>query len=37
VGILNLTNYKAPDPGDNYFGQRQLAAEVRAKYPDLFR
>lgn len=32
VGILNLTNYKAPDPEDWYFGQRMLGLEVRDIY-----
>jgi uncharacterized protein YfaS (alpha-2-macroglobulin family) len=32
VGILNLTRYQAPDPGSFYFGQRQLATEIRDLY-----
>ena len=32
VGILNLTNYKAPDPEDWFFGQRQLGLELRDLY-----
>lgn len=32
VGILNLTNYKAPDPEDWFFGQRMLGLEVRDLY-----
>jgi uncharacterized protein YfaS (alpha-2-macroglobulin family) len=32
VGILNLTNYEAPNPSEHYFGQRQLATEVRDLY-----
>jgi len=32
VGILNLTNYKAPDPEAWYFGQRQLGLEIRDLY-----
>ncbi len=32
VGILNLTNYKAPDPEDWYFGQRMLGLELRDLY-----
>ena len=35
VGILNLTNYKAPDPDDYYLGQRKLSAEVRDLYGQL--
>ncbi|NWG25533.1 MAG: alpha-2-macroglobulin family protein [Pseudorhodoplanes sp.] len=35
VGILNLTNYKPPAPGDYYFGQRQLTAEIRDLYGQL--
>jgi alpha-2-macroglobulin len=35
VGILNLTNYKPPTPDDYYFGQRQLAAEIRDLYGQL--
>ncbi|HWA18745.1 MAG TPA: alpha-2-macroglobulin family protein [Devosia sp.] len=32
VGILNLTNYKAPDPDGWYFGQRQLGVDIRDLY-----
>ena len=32
VGILNLTAYKLPDPKDYFFGQRQLAEEIRDIY-----
>ena len=32
VGILNLTNFKAPAPDDWYFGQRQLGMEIRDLY-----
>lgn len=32
VGILNLTNYKAPDPEDRFFGQRMLGLEIRDIY-----
>jgi uncharacterized protein YfaS (alpha-2-macroglobulin family) len=32
VGILNLTDYKAPDPVDWFFGQRQLGLELRDLY-----
>jgi alpha-2-macroglobulin len=35
VGILNLTNYKPPSPGDYYLGQRALAAEIRDLYGNL--
>jgi alpha-2-macroglobulin len=32
VGILNLTKYEPPAPGDWYFGQRQLGLEIRDIY-----
>ena len=32
VGILNLTDYKAPEPDSYYFGQRRLATEIRDLY-----
>ncbi len=32
VGILNLTNFKAPAPDDWYFGQRKLGMEIRDLY-----
>ncbi|WP_299414095.1 alpha-2-macroglobulin family protein [uncultured Sulfitobacter sp.] len=32
VGILNLTNFKAPDPAAHYFGQRRLGVELRDVY-----
>ncbi|WP_274628270.1 alpha-2-macroglobulin family protein [Arvimicrobium flavum] len=32
VGILNLTNYRAPDPVDWFFGQRMLGLEIRDVY-----
>jgi uncharacterized protein YfaS (alpha-2-macroglobulin family) len=35
VGILNLTNYKVPDPDGYYLGQRKLSAEVRDLYGQL--
>jgi uncharacterized protein YfaS (alpha-2-macroglobulin family) len=35
VGILNLTNYKPPSPGDYYLGQRRLSADVRDLYGQL--
>ena len=35
VGILNLTNYKAPAPEDHYLGQRKLSAEIRDLYGQL--
>jgi uncharacterized protein YfaS (alpha-2-macroglobulin family) len=35
VGILHLTNYKAPAPDDYYLGQRRLSAELRDLYGQL--
>ena len=35
VGILNLTNYKAPDPENYFLGQRKLSSEVRDLYGQL--
>ncbi len=35
VGILNLTNYKAPDPDTYYLGQRKLSSEIRDLYGQL--
>lgn len=35
VGILNLTNYKVPDPDTYYLGQRKLASEIRDLYGQL--
>jgi uncharacterized protein YfaS (alpha-2-macroglobulin family) len=32
IGILNLTQYETPDPNDYFFGQRQLASEIRDLY-----
>lgn len=32
VGILNLTNYKAPDPTNFYYGQRRMGLEMRDIY-----
>ncbi len=32
VGILNLTNFKAPAPDEWYFGQRRLGMEIRDLY-----
>ncbi len=32
VGILNLTDYKTPEPDSYYFGQRRLATEIRDLY-----
>uniref|UniRef100_UPI0035A8373C alpha-2-macroglobulin family protein n=1 Tax=Mesorhizobium sp. LHD-90 TaxID=3071414 RepID=UPI0035A8373C len=32
VGILNLTDYKAPDPVTWYYGQRRLGLELRDLY-----
>ncbi|HEV7345649.1 MAG TPA: MG2 domain-containing protein [Devosia sp.] len=35
LGILNLTNFKVPDPDGWYFGQRQLGVEIRDLYGSL--
>lgn len=35
VGILNLTNYKTPDPAGRYFGQRKLALGMHDLYGKL--
>ncbi|HSD92859.1 MAG TPA: alpha-2-macroglobulin [Methyloceanibacter sp.] len=35
VGILNLTNYKVPNPETYYLGQRKLSAEIRDLYGQL--
>ncbi|WP_010142117.1 alpha-2-macroglobulin family protein [Oceanicola sp. S124] len=32
LGILNLTNFKVPDPQGHYFGQRRLGMEIRDLY-----
>ena len=32
IGILNLTSYKLPDPKDYFYGQRQLATDIRDIY-----
>jgi uncharacterized protein YfaS (alpha-2-macroglobulin family) len=32
LGILNLTQYETPRPADYFFGQRQLATEMRDVY-----
>ncbi len=32
VGILNLTNYKAPNPSTFYYGQRRMGLEIRDIY-----
>ncbi|MFI5013240.1 MAG: alpha-2-macroglobulin [Hyphomicrobiales bacterium] len=32
VGILSLTGYEVPKPGEYFFGQRQMGAEVRDLY-----
>lgn len=32
VGILNLTRYEAPDPGEHFFGQTELGTEIRDLY-----
>lgn len=35
LGILNLTNFKTPDPDGWYFGQRQLGVAIRDLYGNL--
>jgi alpha-2-macroglobulin len=35
VGILNLTNYKAPQPEEYFLGQRRLSTEIRDLYGQL--
>jgi uncharacterized protein YfaS (alpha-2-macroglobulin family) len=35
VGILNLTNYKAPAPDDYFLGQRRLTTDIRDLYGQL--
>jgi uncharacterized protein YfaS (alpha-2-macroglobulin family) len=35
VGILNLTNYKPPEPDTYYLGQRGMSAEIRDLYGQL--
>ncbi|WP_088345302.1 MULTISPECIES: alpha-2-macroglobulin [Rhodomicrobium] len=35
VGILNLTDYKAPEPDKYYYGQRRLGTEIRDLYGKL--
>ena len=35
LGILNLTNFKVPDPDGWFFGQRQLGVEFRDLYGQL--
>ncbi|MDE1973342.1 MAG: alpha-2-macroglobulin family protein [Hyphomicrobiales bacterium] len=35
VGILNLTNYKAPSPDDYYLGQQALSVDIRDLYGQL--
>jgi len=35
LGILNLTNFKTPDPDGWYFGQRQLGVDFRDLYGQL--
>lgn len=36
-GILNLTRFKAPDPFDYFYGQRQLGVELRDIYSELIK
>ncbi|HTJ57535.1 MAG TPA: MG2 domain-containing protein [Devosiaceae bacterium] len=35
LGILNLTNFKTPDPDGWYFGQRQIGVDLRDLYGKL--
>lgn len=35
VGILNLTNYKPPEPDEYYLGQRSMTAQIRDLYGQL--
>jgi len=35
VGILNLTDYKTPDPDGWYYGQRRLGTDIRDLYGQL--
>ncbi|HTM79447.1 MAG TPA: alpha-2-macroglobulin family protein, partial [Devosia sp.] len=35
LGILNLTNFKTPDPDGWFFGQRQLGMDIRDLYGSL--
>lgn len=35
VGILNLTNYRPPEPDEYFLGQRRLTAEIRDLYGQL--
>ncbi len=35
LGILNLTDYKTPEPDTHYFGQRRLGTEIRDLYGKL--
>ena len=35
LGILNVTDYKAPEPDTWYFGQRRLGMEIRDLYGQL--
>ena len=35
LGILNLTNFRVPDPDGWYFGQRQLGVQIRDLYGNL--
>jgi alpha-2-macroglobulin len=32
IGILNLTRHEVPKPGEHFFGQRKLSAELRDLY-----
>lgn len=35
VGVLNISNFKTPDPFNHFFGQRRYAAELRDMYSDV--
>lgn len=35
VGVLNITNFKSPDPFEYFFGARRYAAEIRDMYSDV--
>jgi len=32
VGVLNITSFEAPEPGEHYFGQRRLGMDIRDVY-----
>lgn len=35
VGVLNISNFKTPDPFQHFFGPRRYAAELRDMYSDV--